>query len=106
MSEAALPLKIETAASKELFAAVRRFSRKTGAPGASFVTIGVRQWAQALAECNPKATADYLRALADMCEPGASHEVRVRALALRYDAEERLTQSVASAQVERERVTT
>ena len=50
-----------------------------GATGASVVTTGVGLWAAELAELDPKATAVFLRAVADIYDPKKHHNQKVKA---------------------------
>jgi len=50
-----------------------------GMTGCSFVVIGIQLWAAELAELEERATARYLRALADFFDPGAPQHHKQRA---------------------------
>lgn len=65
-----------------------------GCTGASFVALGVGMWAAEMAELDGKATAQFLRALADMVEPGRSREEKQEAEARRQQAVKRLMAAV------------
>jgi hypothetical protein len=62
-----------------LLAATEEGSKAVGCTGASFVTSGLGIWAAELAELDPKATAQFLRAVADIFDPEVKPQGRARA---------------------------
>lgn len=53
-----------------LYKATKETCQRLGCTGVSFVTSSINIWAGNLHELSPKATADFLRALADQVEGG------------------------------------
>lgn len=54
-------------------------TRALGCSGASFVTMGMGLWAAELAELDGKASAAFLRSLADIVDPASKPPARIRA---------------------------
>lgn len=69
-------------------------ARALGCTGASFVTMGVGIWAAELAELDGKATAHFLRAIADIMDPGLKHLAKTAAESRRVYAVSRLLAAV------------
>ena len=65
-----------------------------GCTGASFVTMGMGIWATEVAELDGKAAAQFLRALADLMEPGRKPAAKQEAEARRQYAVRRLLAAV------------
>lgn len=64
---------------QRLLAATDAGAREIGATGCAFVIIGVGVWAQELAELDGRATAKFLRAIADIYDPASNENRRRRA---------------------------
>lgn len=71
---------------RHLLAATEIGAREIGATGVSFVTIGMGIWTAELAELDAKATAKFLRALADNFDPRSNDNQKRRAEELRAQA--------------------
>ncbi|WP_423212278.1 hypothetical protein [Paracoccus yeei] len=69
-------------------------ARALGCTGTSFVTMGMGIWATELAELDGKAAAQFLRALADLMEPGRKPAAKQEAEARRQYAVRRLLAAV------------
>lgn len=69
-------------------------ARSIGCTGASFVILGLRIWAQELAELDGKASAQMLRALADIFDPSSNHKKKLHAEKKRRAAVQRLLAAV------------
>jgi len=54
-------------------------TKRIGGTGASFVIIGMGVWAAELSTLDGKASAKYLRALADLFDPKTNHNQKLRA---------------------------
>lgn len=70
--------------------------------GASFVTMGVGIWAEELAELDGKATAHFLRALADIMDPALKPAAKAAAENRRAYAVSRLLAAVDLAMTKEE----
>jgi|GEM_PF-3026389 len=77
-----------------LIECTRHGARSLGCTGASFVTMGIGIWAAELAELDGRATAKFLRALADIMEPGHSPVQKQNAEAKRQHAVRRILAAV------------
>lgn len=64
---------------EHLVAATEKGARAIGATGASFVVIGMGVWAAELGELDGRASAKYLRALADLFDPTSNDNRKRRA---------------------------
>lgn len=64
---------------KHLLAATAAGARDIGTTGASFVLIGMGVWAAELSELDGRATAKYLRSLADIFDPTLTSNRKVAA---------------------------
>ncbi len=64
---------------QHLLAATDVGARAIGSTGASFVVIGMGLWASELAELDARATAQYLRAVADLLDPRLNDNQKRRA---------------------------
>lgn len=62
-----------------LLATTKVGAEKIGATGATFVIIGMGVWTVELAELDGRATAKYLRALADIFDPRTNENQKRRA---------------------------
>jgi hypothetical protein len=62
-----------------LLAATEQGAKAVGCTGVSFVTSGLGIWARELAELDPKATAQFLRAVADIFDPEVKPQGKARA---------------------------
>ena len=77
-----------------LLAATEEGAKAVGCTGASFVTSGLGIWAAELAELDPKATAQFLRAVADIFDPAVTHRGKLRAEKKRASAVRKLLAAV------------
>lgn len=64
---------------RHLMAATQAGAEAMGASGASFVIVGMGVWTVELAELDARATAKYLRALADIFDPRTNDGQKRRA---------------------------
>lgn len=83
-----------------LLAATEEGAKAVGCTGASFVTSGLGIWAGELAELDPKATAQFLRAVADIFDPDVKPQGKARAERKRAAAVRRLLAAVDLAMAE------
>jgi hypothetical protein len=77
-----------------LLAATEQGAKAVGCTGASFVTSGLGIWAWELAELDPKATAQFLRAVADIFDPEVKPQGKARAEKKRAAAVRKLLAAV------------
>lgn len=69
-------------------------SKSIGCTGASFVILGLGIWASELAELDSRASAQMLRALADLYDPATNETGKIRAEKKRRSAVHKLLAAV------------
>jgi hypothetical protein len=77
-----------------LLAVTEQGAKAVGCTGAAFVTSGLGIWAGELAELDPKATAQFLRAVADIFDPEVKPQGKARAEKKRAAAVRKLLAAV------------
>ncbi|MGR3452509.1 hypothetical protein [Pseudooceanicola sp.] len=77
-----------------LLAVTEEGAKAIGCTVASFVLLGLGIWARELAELDGKASAQMLRALADIYDPAANHTKKAHAEKKRRAAVEKLLAAV------------